>query len=182
MPHGKGILSMNIKKVDSKVRERCWFQSPIGWLTLEATAKGVAAIHFGRQGSKPESKVVSAHLRSLMDQLGTYFQGNLRHFKVKLDREGTDFQEQVWAALRSIPYGETRSYKDIAVEVGRDKAVRAVGSANNRNPLPIVVPCHRVVGSSGDLVGYAAGLKIKRFLLDLENSASKRKKTAARTS
>lgn len=107
-------------------------------------------------------------LRQAAAELAAYFAGDLREFTVPLAPKGTPFQQKVWAALREIPYGETRSYKEIAAMVGNEKACRAVGMANNRNPLPIFIPCHRVVGADGELVGYAGGLDVKTFLLELE--------------
>ena len=102
-------------------------------------------------------------------QLTEYLNGERRTFDLPLNPQGTDFQKRVWKALCEIPYGETRSYKQIAEAIGNPKAVRAVGMANNRNPLLVVVPCHRVIGSDGKLVGYAAGLDKKAFLLGMEN-------------
>ena len=107
-------------------------------------------------------------LRQAAAELAAYFAGDLREFTVPLAPKGTPFQQKVWTALREIPYGETRSYKEIAAMVGNEKACRAVGMANNRNPLPIFIPCHRVVGTNGKLVGYAGGLDVKTFLLELE--------------
>ena len=107
-------------------------------------------------------------LRQTAAELREYFAGERHEFTVPLAPKGTPFQQKIWAALQTIPYGETRSYKDIAAAVGNEKACRAVGMANNRNPLPIFIPCHRVVGSSGKLIGYAGGLDVKMFLLDLE--------------
>lgn len=103
-------------------------------------------------------------------QLDAYFSGKLKSFDLKLAAEGTDFQKTVWKALYQIPYGETRTYKDIAASIGRPNASRAVGLANNRNPIAIIVPCHRVIGSTGKLVGYASGLEVKEFLLKLEKA------------
>ena len=101
-------------------------------------------------------------------QLGAYFAGGLRSFDLPLDFRGTEFQRRVWRALTEIPYGETRSYGEIARAVASPAAVRAVGAANGRNPISIVAPCHRVIGASGSLTGFAGGLKAKAFLLDLE--------------
>ncbi len=101
-------------------------------------------------------------------QLLEYFDGKRRCFDVPYKLIGTDFQKKVWSALCDIPYGETRSYKDIAIAVGNEKACRAVGMANNKNPISIIVPCHRVIGASGKLVGYAGGLTMKEFLLNME--------------
>ena len=101
-------------------------------------------------------------------QLQEYFAGERKTFDLPVRLSGTPFQQSVWQALQRIPYGETRSYRDIAEAIGNPKAVRAVGSANNRNPLFIIIPCHRVIGSDGSLVGYGGGLAMKQFLLDLE--------------
>ena len=101
-------------------------------------------------------------------QLGEYFSGKRRIFELELEPEGTPFQVTVLDALMQIPYGETRSYRDIAISIGRPKAVRAVGAANGRNPLPIVIPCHRVIGTNGSLTGFGGGLEAKSFLLELE--------------
>lgn len=103
------------------------------------------------------------------EQLDEYFAGELEDFTIPIEFEkGTPFQKSVWRALQSIPYGQTRSYKEIAIQIGNPKAVRAVGGANNKNPIGIVIPCHRVIGSSGKLVGYSGGLQKKKMLLKLE--------------
>ena len=102
-------------------------------------------------------------------QLEEYFEGKRKVFDLPLKQEGTEFQKKVWEALEKIPYGETRTYKEVAKMVGNEKASRAIGLANNKNNIPIIVPCHRVIGSDGKLVGYALGLDMKRYLLDLES-------------
>lgn len=107
-------------------------------------------------------------LKKAADQLDEYFSGTRKVFDLPLLMEGTGFQKSVWEALRTIPFGETRSYQDIAVLIGNPDAVRAVGMANNRNPIAIIVPCHRVIGKDGSMVGFGGGLPIKRFLLELE--------------
>jgi methylated-DNA-[protein]-cysteine S-methyltransferase len=107
-------------------------------------------------------------LREAERQLRAYFAGELRQFDLPLDPQGTPFQQQVWAALREIPYGEVRSYGQIAAAIGNPKACRAVGMANHRNPLPILIPCHRVCGSDGSLTGYGGGIERKKWLLELE--------------
>jgi methylated-DNA-[protein]-cysteine S-methyltransferase len=107
-------------------------------------------------------------------QLRAYFDGNLRDFDLPLDMQGTVFQKRVWDELQRIPYGETRSYMQVAVSVGSPQAVRAVGAANGANPVPIVVPCHRVIGSSGKLTGYGGGLPLKKRLLELEGTLAMR--------
>ena len=104
-------------------------------------------------------------MRETIRQLRLYFAGDLRMFDLPLELIGTEFQKQVWSALVTIPYGETRSYTEIAEQIGAPRAVRAVGAANGRNPIPIIVPCHRVIGASGSLVGFGGGLEWKRLLL-----------------
>lgn len=113
----------------------------------------------------------SGVLKEAHRQLSAYLAGELKEFSLPLAPRGTDFQHKVWEALRRIPYGETASYKDIAEEVGRPRAFRAVGMANNHNPIPIIIPCHRVIGSDGSLVGYGGGLDLKQRLLNLEKKA-----------
>lgn len=108
-------------------------------------------------------------LKKAVSQLEGYFAGELKEFSLPLEPEGTAFMKQVWAALCEIPYGKTASYGEIAERIGRPKAARAVGLANNRNPIPIIIPCHRVIGANGSLVGYGGGLDMKRKLLKLEN-------------
>jgi methylated-DNA-[protein]-cysteine S-methyltransferase len=108
-------------------------------------------------------------------QLGEYFAGKRSRFSVKLDPKGTDFQNKVWAALRTIPFGETRSYGQIARQIGNVKAMRAVGAANGKNPISIIVPCHRVIGASGKLTGFAGGLDVKEQLLSLEGNRDAKK-------
>jgi methylated-DNA-[protein]-cysteine S-methyltransferase len=112
-------------------------------------------------------------LRAAAEQLRSYFAGELTGFDLPLAPSGTDFQQRVWAALREIPYGRTVSYAELAVAVGRPGAARAVGAANGRNPIAIVIPCHRVIGSAGALTGYGGGLDRKRLLLDLEAAAGR---------
>jgi len=134
-----------------------------------ASETGIRAIDLhgavNLQGRESES---NPFLRQAVAQLRAYFAGELHDFDLPLDLQGTGFQQRVWHELCKIPYGETRSYSFLAVALGAPKAVRAVGSANGRNPIPIVIPCHRVIGAGGSLVGYGGGLPMKRFLLDLE--------------
>lgn len=149
----------------------CFYLSPIGALKIEATGKGICAIHF--QGEKVLSQKelsIPSHplLRQAVSELDEYFRGSRQGFTLPLAPQGTPFQHSVWEALQKIPYGSTCSYGEIAAAIGNPKASRAVGMANNRNPLPIVIPCHRVIGADGRLVGYGGGLDIKRKLLALE--------------
>lgn len=108
----------------------------------------------------------------VVEQLGAYFAGDLTEFDLSYEMVGTDFQRRVWAALLTIPYGQTRSYGELAMQIGAPKASRAVGLANGRNPISIIVPCHRVIGSNGSLTGYGGGIDRKRLLLDLEHQHS----------
>ena len=151
--------------------------SPVGELTLVADESGLAAILW--EDDKPDRVRLGA-LTEKADhpvlvetelQLGEYFAGERRTFDVPLSFAGTDFQKRVWAALLAIPFGETRSYGEIADQLGNPGASRAVGAANGRNPISIIAPCHRVVGSNGKLTGFAGGLEAKAFLLDLERVA-----------
>ena len=154
--------------------------SPYGKLKLVASDKGLAAVLWEnddprrvRLGAlKPGSD--NRFLNEAEKQLKAYFAGRLKKFTVPLDFNGTDFQKRVWKALLAIPFGETRSYAQIARQVGKPTAVRAVGAANGANPVALVVPCHRVIGSDGSLTGYGGGLSRKRFLLDLERGAAGR--------
>ncbi|MEO7272663.1 MAG: methylated-DNA--[protein]-cysteine S-methyltransferase [Vicinamibacterales bacterium] len=150
--------------------------SPVGRLTLVATDAGLAAILWendrpGRvrlplDAEEPSHPV----LIDTAQQLADYFAGRRRVFTMPLDMSGTPFQRQVWQALLTIPFGETRTYAQIALQIGSPSAVRAVGAANGRNPVSIVAPCHRVIGSGGQLTGFAGGLETKAFLLDLEGA------------
>jgi methylated-DNA-[protein]-cysteine S-methyltransferase len=146
--------------------------TPIGALRLVSAGGGLHAIEFdGRHGRDDGARLHDDPILSACrQQLLEYFSGSRTTFDLPLAPVGTEFQLEVWQALRQIPYGEVRSYKDISTQIGRPKAVRAVGAANGRNPLPIVVPCHRVIGSDGSLTGFAGGLEAKTRLLDLENA------------
>jgi methylated-DNA-[protein]-cysteine S-methyltransferase len=151
--------------------------SPLGQLTLVCNAKGLTAVCWPRPPGSvalttdPARTGDADHplLLAAERQLGEYFRGVRRVFDVPLEATGTDFQMKVWAALRTIPYGETRSYGWVAQQIGMPSAVRAVGGANNSNPIPILIPCHRVIGSSGDLTGFGGGLRVKAALLSLES-------------
>ena len=141
--------------------------SPMGPLTVASTEKGIASIHFGNSVPEGVAADPSAN-RETVEQLAEYFEGKRTHFELSLDLEGTPFQKAVWNELQRIPYGETRSYGDIAKAVGKPGAARAVGMANHDNPIAVVIPCHRVVGRDGSLTGYAGGLHLKAQLLSIE--------------
>jgi len=149
--------------------------SPIGALLLAGDESGLVFIGFpeGKGRIEPESDWIQddSPFRTATKQLAEYFTGSRAVFDLPLHPHGTRFQLDVLSALRSIPYGETRSYADIARQIGRPKAVRAVGAANGRNPLPIVIPCHRVIGADGSLTGFGGGIRAKQFLLELEQQA-----------
>ena len=146
-----------------------YIDSPIGILGLVQEEDCLTEVFFGKSESHQDySQEETLLLKEAKKQLKAYFEGSQKIFDLPLNPKGTDFQKAVWQALLLIPYGETRSYKDIAAAIGNSKASRAVGMANNKNPLSILVPCHRVIGSSGKLVGYGGGLAIKEKLLGLE--------------
>ncbi|NJP36689.1 methylated-DNA--[protein]-cysteine S-methyltransferase [Alkalicoccus luteus] len=164
----------------------------VAGMTLSAAAEedGVSLIHFDSSEKTPirlkqlyrdttldAQQGTNPLLDQLEKELDAYFLHHRKHFTLPIKLIGTAFQKAVWKQLVTIPYGETRSYKEIAEMTGSPKAVRAVGGANNRNPLPIVVPCHRVIGSNGSLVGYAGGLEWKKKLLSIESSEELLKET-----
>lgn len=148
-----------------------WMESPVGRLKLVASDQGLVAILWENDSprrvrlSVPRESDAHPVLLQTEQQLKEYFHGRRRSFELPLDMQGTAFQRLVWEALLSIPYGETRSYGQLANQLGKPRAVRAVGAANGRNPVSIVVPCHRVVGSTGKLTGFAGGLEAKAYLL-----------------
>ena len=165
------------------------FSSPVGPLFLAASERGLVALEFdrrlpGQQTIRPNPRDLRAEGKCMqfaesaaatqvyVSELEEYFAGQRRAFTFALDLRGTDFQLACWRALLAIPYGETRTYADIARAVGRPQGFRAVGMANNRNPVAIVVPCHRVIASDGTLCGYGGGLEVKRKLLELEGALS----------
>jgi methylated-DNA-[protein]-cysteine S-methyltransferase len=146
-----------------------YIESPIGPLLLVSDGAGLVEIGLPRRGvaqaAPTEAKASKTKLHAAARELEEYFVGKRQQFDVPLHPSGTPFQLEVWGALLAIPYGETVSYADIAQRIGRPRAVRAVGAANGANPLAIIVPCHRVIGSHGDLTGYGGGLPAKRWLL-----------------
>lgn len=143
-----------------------FMQTPIGLLAIRATHDAIGSIEFIRQQDAPP--VQHPLLEQAREQLDEYFYGQRQQFSLPLAASGTEFQQQVWQALMQIGYAQTTCYGDIARRIGSPKAVRAVGAANGRNPLAIVVPCHRIIGKNGSLTGYAGGLERKAWLLRLE--------------
>ena len=149
-----------------------YIESPIGQLLLAGDDAGLKIIGFpqgkGNVSPEPGWQPTTGCFTDAESQLTQYFEGKRQVFELNLAPTGTDFQLEVLQALQTIPLGETRSYRDIARQIGRPDAVRAVGAANGHNPLPIVIPCHRVIGADGSLTGFGGGLKTKLFLLELE--------------
>lgn len=144
--------------------ETCVISTPIGYAEISGDGNGIQQIR-----TLDENQQISAEipkdLKECVDQLQEYFNGNRKEFRLKLNPEGTEFQKKVWTRLLEIPFGKTMSYQDLSIELGDVKAIRAVAAANGKNPLWIVVPCHRVIGSDGSLTGYAGGLHRKEWLL-----------------
>ncbi|TYK50696.1 methylated-DNA--[protein]-cysteine S-methyltransferase [Actinomadura decatromicini] len=154
---------------------RVVLDSPVGDLTLVAVDGGLAGLYMEVQRHRPSDEMLGIPgdpkdepFASAAEQLSAYFAGDLTEFDLPLNLLGTPFQQQVWTALQEIPYGETTTYGQIAVDLGKPSASRAVGLANGRNPISLIVPCHRVVGANGALTGYGGGLDRKRYLLDFE--------------
>ena len=149
------------------------FESPVGALLLAGDSNGLRLVSFesSKHAAPPQAdwKEDKASFAEVIRQLQAYFRSELREFDVPLALEGTQFQLRVWNTLREIPYGETISYLQLAERIGNPKAVRAVGLANGSNPIPIIVPCHRVIGSDGSLTGFGGGLSTKKMLLELES-------------
>lgn len=147
-----------------------FYQSPLGTLRIAADEKGITGLAFSDMPLTDAIAEQTPLLKKAAAQLDEYFAGARRSFDLPLNPAGTEFQKKVWDALVGIGYGETRTYGRIAATTGNPKACRAVGMANNRNPIAIIIPCHRVVGANGSLTGYAGGLDKKEFLLDLERT------------
>jgi methylated-DNA-[protein]-cysteine S-methyltransferase len=148
------------------------FESPIGNLLLVGERGRLRGLQYpGRHRIGPEWIETTDPFTDAMEQLGDYFAGQRHEFELDLHPQGTEFERAVWEQLLEIPYGETASYGEVARAIGRPDRARAVGAANGRNPLPIVIPCHRVIGADGSLVGYGGGLDLKRRLLELESGA-----------
>jgi len=173
----------DVMTLDRATTVKTAIHTPIGVLTLSATAEGLTGVYFEENRHGPTREEIegwqaadlaqageraSEVLVTTRAQLEEYFAGERTHFELPFAPRGTEFQQKVWLALREIPYGEVVSYSAIAERIGSPKAVRAVGAANGRNPLPVVVPCHRVVGANGDLTGFGGGIDRKRWLLEHE--------------
>lgn len=143
-------------------------ESPVGLLKIAASDRSITGIWLNARGRVSTGRATGV-LAELEAQLAAYFRGTLKTFDLALEPSGTAFQREVWSTLQTIPYGATCSYRDVARKIGRPEAVRAVGAANGQNPIPIVIPCHRVIGANGSLTGFGGGIEMKRWLLAHEN-------------
>jgi methylated-DNA-[protein]-cysteine S-methyltransferase len=154
-------------------RSYTWYESPVGPLLLAGSREGLNYVSFSSGRHAVAVDTYWTEERSLFDdaiqQLREYFAGERKAFSLTLVPEGTEFQRAVWSELQNIPYGETISYKELAERIGKPNAVRAVGAANGANPIPIIIPCHRVIGNDGSLTGFGGGLPLKKRLLELES-------------
>lgn len=163
----------------SLVQSRCHtsIETPIGWVVITGDVDGIASVYFA-EASKGQTEEVPECLTECASQLQEYFKGDRTDFDLKLRPQGTDFQTQVWNALLGIPYGQTCSYLDVALAIQNRQAVRAVGAANGQNPITVIVPCHRVIGSNGKLTGYGGELWRKKWLLEHESNITYGKQTS----
>lgn len=152
-----------------------YYESPVGTIGLVEQDEHITRLLFAVEAAVVDDAEVreTDGIREAWRQLGEYFHGERQSFSLPLAPAGSPFMQSVWSCLRQIPYGTTQSYRDVARSIGNDKACRAVGMANNRNPIPILIPCHRVIGSGGSLTGYRVGLEIKGRLLELERANGK---------
>ena len=146
---------------------KTYYKSPIGIIEIEGTQNSIVAVNFVDQAQSAEDDLPRC-IRECAKQIDEYFYVNRKHFTLNLLMQGTDFQKSVWRQLKKIPYGTTASYAEVAVAIGKPTACRAVGAANGQNPISIIVPCHRVIGSDGNLTGYGGGLWRKKWLLKHE--------------
>lgn len=146
-----------------------FINTPVGILELKGDAEGLASVLFKDEENDVVSEKIPKELKDAALQLQEYFEGNRKEFNLKLSPEGTDFQKRVWEELQQIPFGKTTSYQQMANTLGDPKVIRAAASANGKNPISIIIPCHRVIGSDGSLTGYAGGLHRKKWLLEFES-------------
>ncbi len=150
------------------MKSRYHYETPIGVVCIEESENAITGLRFHEEKDPMETE--TPLLKEAGRQLKEYFEKKRKVFDLPLKPEGTNFQKRVWAALCTIPYGQTRSYGEIAKQIGNEKACRAVGGANNKNPIMIFIPCHRVIGANGSLVGFGGGLPAKKYMLELEKS------------
>ena len=162
---------MKLPKLHMETERYCFMECPLGILKIAEDETGISEISFVPEKSEDHADN-SRYLSLAKKQLNEYFEGKRQNFDLPLSPHGTPFQKKVWRALCEIPYGQTRSYKQLAASIGNEKAQRAVGMANHANRIVIVIPCHRVIQSDGSLGGYAYGVSCKKYLLDLERGQS----------
>lgn len=162
------LASIMVKMGILAVMKTAILHTPLGLLRIEGNPKGIASVSFVEEGLNTQNKIPD-ELKNVCNQLNAYFKGSLTTFDLTLAPEGTDFQKRVWAELVKIPFGKTVSYQVIANKLGDPKVIRAAASANGRNPIAIIIPCHRVIGADGSLTGYAGGLHRKKWLLEHES-------------
>ena len=146
-----------------------YYNSPVGCLEITASEKGISSLYFMEE-HKHNSRPKGGIMKDCLDQLKEYFSGKRKSFELELEPQGTEFQKKVWKELLNIPFGETITYLELSRRIGNTEAIRAVGNANGKNPVSIIIPCHRVIGASGKLIGYGGGLPRKKWLLDFERS------------
>lgn len=144
-----------------------FYETDLGIIGIRDNNNAITEVFYSKSKINDHLKETPL-IRECFNQLKEYFQGTRREFTIPIEAEGSEFQKKVWKALLDIPYGQTRTYKEIAIAIGNEKACRAVGMANNRNPISIIIPCHRVIGANRKLVGYGGGLDIKEKLLNIE--------------
>lgn len=144
-------------------------ETPVGILEIKGDAEGLASVLFKDSDDVVVSEKIPKELQDSVNQLQEYFDGKRKEFNIKLSPEGTDFQKKVWKQLEGIPFGKTATYQQMANQLGDPKVIRAAASANGKNPISIIIPCHRVIGSDGSLTGYAGGLHRKKWLLEFES-------------
>jgi methylated-DNA-[protein]-cysteine S-methyltransferase len=153
------------------VKSIFFYHTEIGEISITENGQYITEVYFGKKIIPPDTVLHETELlKDAAAQLDEYLAGKRQSFTLPFAPEGTEFQRSVWNALLTIPYGETRSYKQIAQSIGKEKACRAVGNANNKNPVPILIPCHRVIGANSAMVGYYGGLEMKKHLLDIEKA------------
>ncbi len=150
-------------------------KTPLGFTKIEGDRDGLQSISILESPAEKESTVIPTILEDAVYQLKEYFDGIRTNFELKCNPQGTEFQKKVWQALSEVPYGKTMSYYELSRRIGSEKAIRAVAAANGKNPLWIIIPCHRIIGSDGSLTGYAGGLHRKKWLLDHENPVKQQK-------
>lgn len=149
--------------------ETTYYQSPVGILEIKANTNGIQSIYFVEEQGEPTATITLNELQKCVTQLDEYFAGTRKEFQLQLAPSGTEFQERVWNELLQVPFGKTRSYLEQSKKLGDVKAIRAVASANGKNPISIIIPCHRIIGSDGSLTGYAGGIWRKKWLLEHES-------------